>query len=365
MEIYKNLIKLSSVLLLVLLVFSCTEQPKDKISVENIEQNKDKTKYQAKIDVLKPEAGKVITRGDAVVIELVTVDDTRTIDSLVYRVNDKRIESPNESINSDNFKSGPNTISVKAFNNDGSTDQVSTYVMCLSNFTPKQEKVKAVNTFPHDVNAYTQGLIFTDGFLYEGTGQYRESMLKKIDLEKNELIQSYNLPNNVFGEGIVKHEDRIFQITWQSKRAFVYDAKSFQLINEFQYDTEGWGITNFGDNLIMSDGTQYLYVLDPESFTVMDQIVVTNHLGPVNNLNELEWIEGKLWANVYLTNTIVIIDPKTGFVESQMDLTHLVPDTYANPHDNVLNGIAYDEKQKKIFVTGKRWPVLYEIERSE
>ena len=356
----KNIIIIS---LSLLLFTSCTEQIRDNDKpIEQTKQISPPNKYRAKINIDQPSVGKVIHRGINLWFKLDSINDNRSIDSLVFFVNDKEISIINDSINTKNFKSGRNNISVIAYNNDGSKDEVYTYVMAVSDFTPKQNQVKVIKKYPHDVTAYTQGLIFKNGFMYEGTGQYGESLLKKIDLKKNDLIQSYNLPKEVFGEGIVEHDGKIYQITWQSKRAFVYDLKTFNLIHEFQYDTEGWGITNYGNNLIMSDGTQNLYILDPESFAVVDQLQVSDNIGPINNLNELEWINGKIWANVYLTNTIVIIDPKTGFVEQKLDLSNLVPDTYANPHDNVLNGIAYDKKTKKIYVTGKRWPVLYEIE---
>jgi len=356
----KNIIIIS---LSLLMFASCTEQVSDKNKpVEETKKNTETNKYQAKIDIAQPKVGTVLKRGEAFILKLNITEDKREIDSLVYFVNNKKVVLSEDSINTKDFKSGRNFITVKSYNNDGSKDEVSTYVMAVSDFVPSSHQVKVIKKYPHDVTAYTQGLIFKEGFLYEGTGQYRESLLKKMDLGKNELIQSYNLPKEVFGEGIVEHKGKIYQITWQSKRAFVYDLKTFNLIHEFQYDTEGWGITNYGDNLIMSDGTQNLYILDPESFAVIDQLQVSDNIGPINNLNELEWINGKIWANVYLTNTIVIINPKTGFVEQKLDLTNLVPDTYANPHDNVLNGIAYDEKTKKIYVTGKRWPVLYEIE---
>lgn len=366
---YSKLLVLS--LLSVFIWSSCsqTEDQKDKKDQPVTKSEKKRTpktttlsQYQAKFDIQTPSVGQVMLRGDLLDLELNIVEDDRKIDSLEYFINHKKVKLQDHKINSQNFKSGRNDITVKSHHSDGSNDQVSTFVMALSDKTPPISKVKVLKTFPHDVTAYTQGLIFTEGFLYEGTGQYRESMLKKVDLNKNDLIQSYNLPKEVFGEGIVNHQDKIFQITWQSKRAFVYDINTFSLIHEFQYDTEGWGITNYKENLIMSDGTQNLYIITPESFSVVDQLQVTDHIGPINNLNELEWIEGKIWANVYLTNTIVIIDPETGFVEQKLDLSTLVPDTYANPHDNVLNGIAYDQKNKKIYVTGKRWPVLYEIE---
>ena len=341
---------------------SCTEQTTgEKNLIEETEQEVNTIKYQSKIDIVEPKAGKVFKRGRSFFVKLNILEDERQVDSLEYFINNTKISVKQDSVSTKDFRSGRNFITIKSHNSDGSTDNVATYVMVLSDFAPKTRKVKHIKKFPHDVTAYTQGLLYSNEFLYEGTGQFRESLLKKIDLDNNELIQSYNLPKEVFGEGIVEHKGKIYQITWQSKRAFVYDLKTFNLIHEFQYDTEGWGITNYGDNLVMSDGTQNLYILDPESFTVIDQLQVSDNVGPINNLNELEWINGKIWANVYLSNTIVIIDPKTGFVEQKLDLTNLVPDTYANAHDNVLNGIAYDKKKDKIYVTGKRWPVLYEI----
>jgi glutamine cyclotransferase len=345
-----------------LFLFSCTNDQKEQTSNKEKKQVEQKPMYRAKIDIVSPKAGLVITRGDSVTIELSIFDDQRKINSLEYYANGTKIEVKNNKIATANFKSGRNSISVKSINNDNSTDKVSSHVICLSDITPKTYKVKVLNKYEHNVTAYTQGLLFADGYLYEGTGQNGESMLKKIDLEKNSLIQSYNLPREVFGEGIVLHGHRIFQLTWRSRRAFVYDLKTFSLLNEFQYDTEGWGITNFEGNLIMSDGSQNLMIIDPSSFLVIDKMQVSDNVGPINNLNELEWINGKIWANVYLTNTIVIIDPKTGFVEKKLDLTDLVPDTFANPHDNVLNGIAYDKETGRIYVTGKRWPVLYQIE---
>ena len=363
-----NASKFLIITLLGLLIVSCSDNSSSNKSTitQNPEKiSKDTKVYQSKIDIVEPKVGKVITRGDLLSLSLDTLKDDRTIDSLEIFVNDQKILISDNIIKTDGFKAGNNVISIKSYNSDGSKDNVSTHITVVSDISPEQKKVKVIKKYTHDVTAYTQGLIFKNGFMYEGTGQYGESMLKKIDLNKNDLIQSYNLPKEVFGEGIVEHSNKIYQLTWQSKRAFVYDLKTFELIHEFVYDTEGWGITNYGDNLIMSDGTQNLYILDPESFSTIEQLQVYDNIGPIHNLNELEWINGKIWANVYLTNTIVIINPKTGFVEQKLDLRNLVPDTYADPHDNVLNGIAYDEKSDKIYVTGKRWPVLYEIKIDE
>ena len=360
MNYFKKLFLFS---LIILAFHSCSDQ-KEPINTPNKDKAKKSLtpKYQPKLDVLQPKAGMVISRGDSINIELSFLKDDRIVDSVKYFVNNHEIKLLNNKILTNNFKSGRNIITVKAFNNNNTTDNVSTHVIALSDLAPKIRKVRVINKFEHNVTAYTQGLIFAQGHLYEGTGQHGESMLKKIDLQKNSLIQSYNLPREVFGEGIVLHNKKIYQLTWQSRRVFVYDLASFSLLNELHYNTEGWGITNFNDNLVMSDGTQNLMIIEPESFSVIEQLQVSDNIGPITNLNELEWIEGKIWANVYLTNTIVIIDPKTGFVEEKLDLSNLVPDKFANPHDNVLNGIAYDNKTKKIYVTGKRWPILYEIE---
>jgi len=352
-----------TIVVLLFIVSACTETtPKDTVQHnEHKSSIKKRASYQTKIDIVKPKVGSVITRGDSILIELKIIKDDRKIDSLEYFVNNTKVTLHNNKISSQDFKSGRNIITVKSYNNNNSTDKVVTHVITVLDHIPPTHKVKIINKFEHNVTAYTQGLIFENNYLYEGTGQYGESMLKKIDLEKNSLIQSYNLPKEVFGEGIVLHNKKIYQLSWRSQRAFVYDLKSFSLLHEFQYETEGWGITNYGENLIMSDGTQNLYIIEPESFSVLDKLQVTDNIGPIHNLNELEWINGKIWANVYLSNTIVIIDPKTGFVEKKLDLTDLVPSTFANANDNVLNGIAYDKEADKIYVTGKRWPILYEI----
>ncbi len=353
--------KYVSILLIALFLYSCqNEVKKEQSSLSETPKTELKTAPKFKLLFLSPQKGKVIKSGTDLKVTVQLSDTTLTPDSIHYFLNDKPVDLQGGVLSAELFKSGQNRVKSLAFVKDKKVSS-DTYIMVISNTAPQKYKVKVEKTYPHDVTAYTQGLIFTKGFLYEGTGQHQESMLKKINLKKNELIQSYNLPREVFGEGIVLHKDKIYQLTWQSRRAFVYDLKTFAMVHEFEYYTEGWGITNYYDNLIMSDGTQNLYILNPESFSVVDKLQVTNNTGPVNHLNELEWIDGKIWANVYLTNTIVVINPKTGFVEKELDLSNLVPDTYANPYDNVLNGIAYDADAEKIYVTGKRWPVLYEI----
>ncbi len=247
-------------------------------------------------------------------------------------------------------------------NKYGESEETDSYNFeLLSDVEPEIIKVKVLKTYPHDKQAYTQGLFYEDGFLYEGTGQWGQSSLRKIKPETYEIIQSYNLPDNVFGEGIVSYRDEIIQLTWQAREAFVYDKESFRLKNRFTYGTEGWGITNLGDSLVMSDGSNVLYVLNPDNFTVLDKIEVYDNNGPVRYLNELENIKGEIYANVYQTDTIVVINPQSGKVVRKVDCNGLLTEEDKFPGIDVLNGIAYDKKTGRIFITGKNWPKLFEV----
>jgi glutamine cyclotransferase len=216
-----------------------------------------------------------------------------------------------------------------------------------------------VNVYPHDQTAFTQGLVFEDGTLYEGTGLWGQSSLRRVNLETGNVTQLYELPDDLFGEGITIFGNKIIQITWQNHAGFVYDKNSFDLLQEFTYSTEGWGITHDGTNLIMSDGTANLYFLDPETFQIIDQIEVIDE-EPVTQLNELEYIDGRVYANIWMTEKIAIINPETGQVTGWINLEGLK--AAEHPTANVLNGIAYDQNSKRLFVTGKLWSNLYEIE---
>ncbi len=223
---------------------------------------------------------------------------------------------------------------------------------------------KIINTYPHDRNAFTQGLLFEDGVLYESTGLYGRSSLRKADLESGCIIQYCNLPQQFFGEGITLYKDKIIWLTWRSGTGFVFDKNDFKLLQSFKYPTEGWGITNDGASLIMSDGTAVLYFLDPETFKEIGKIEVRDNKGAVTYLNELEYIEGEIYANVWQTERIARINPYTGKITGWIDLSGLLKssqDDYQHPVD-VLNGIAYDSKNKRIFVTGKLWSKIFEIQ---
>jgi glutamine cyclotransferase len=217
-----------------------------------------------------------------------------------------------------------------------------------------------VNVYPHDENAFTQGLIFEDGIMYESTGRYGQSTLRRVELETGNVTKLHTLPDQFFGEGITIFDDKIIQLTWQSEKGFVYDKNSFELLQEFTYPTEGWGITHDGSRLIMSDGTATLIFLDPETFQKIGQVEVYDE-EPVARLNELEYINGKIYANIWTEEKIAIINPQTGRVTGWIDLEGINKAENQNS-SNVLNGIAYDAEEDRLFVTGKMWSKLYEIE---
>ena len=224
---------------------------------------------------------------------------------------------------------------------------------------------RVLREFPHDPQAFTQGLFFHDGALYESTGLRGESTLRRVALETGEVLQQRPLLPALFGEGAALADGRIVQLTWQAGLGFVYDPESFRLLREFRYAGEGWGLTYDGERLIMSDGTDTLRFLDPESFRETGRLPVRADGAPVERLNELEWIEGEIWANLWTEDRIARIHPDTGEVTAFVDLEGLLDPAARLPDSDVLNGIAWDAEGRRLFVTGKKWPTLFEIETVE
>jgi glutaminyl-peptide cyclotransferase len=223
---------------------------------------------------------------------------------------------------------------------------------------------KIINTYPHDNSAFTQGLVYDQGVLYEGTGQYGCSTLRRVDLETGSVLKQIGLDERLFGEGVAVWKDRLIQLSWQSGLGLVYDKKNLTLIRDFGYLTEGWGITSDGKSLIMSDGTNMLHYLDAETFAEERQLSVTANGVPVQGLNELEYIKDEIYANMWPTNWIIIISPDNGEVIGAINLQGILQQVDdQDGHDvDVLNGIAYDASGDRLFVTGKLWPRLFEIE---
>ena len=221
---------------------------------------------------------------------------------------------------------------------------------------------KIKNTYPHDSSAFTQGLVYSDGILFEGTGLRGRSSLRKVDLETGSVLQTTELLPEFFGEGIAVFGDRIYQLTWTTGVGFIYDKKTLALLQEFRYGIEGWGMTHDGKSLIVSDGSATLYYWDPQTLREVKRLAVTDGGKPVTNLNELELVEGEIYANIWQQDRIARVSPETGKVTGWIDLKGLLAPADRQGREDVLNGIAYDPAKKRLFVTGKLWPKLFEIE---
>lgn len=227
-----------------------------------------------------------------------------------------------------------------------------------------RDRVDVVATHPHDTAAFTQGLSIHDGALIESTGQVGQSSLRRVDIETGTVAQRAEIEPPYFGEGSVEMDGRIYMLSWRAQTGFVFDAESFERIGTFSYPGEGWGLTHDGTHLILSDGSARLRRLDPADFSETGTIDVTLGGRPVRRLNELEWVDGEIWANVWQSAMIVRIDPDSGDVTGLVDLSELVPDELVGSRDAVANGIAWNRETGQIYVTGKLWPVLYEVRLS-
>ena len=316
------------------------------------------------INIISPKPLSLYTIGDKIEITA-NISNDYIPDSSFILLNNKveiaNFKTTKNTINTDSCHTGNNSVQIVVWNN-GKQHLSNVTILLKSNVIPEKFTYKVIKAYSHDSKSYTQGLIYENGFIYEGTGQYGESTLQKYKLQNSELIQSYNLPEDVFGEGIVVYNNKIYQFTWQSQIAFEFEKSTFKLINKFNFNTEGWGITNLGDNFVMSDGSNTLYVLNPETFSEIKKIEVYDNIGPVNQLNELELIDGKIYANVYQTDNIVIIEPQTGKVTGKINCSGLLDKTKVTKKVDVLNGIAWDQQNNKLYLTGKLWPQIYEVQ---
>lgn len=242
-----------------------------------------------------------------------------------------------------------------------SDDEVSTSNSTQGVVSPKYYNYRIIAEYPHSVSSYTQGLEYVDGVMWEGTGMNGESQLQQIDLATGKVKTIHKLDKEHFGEGITHFQDRIYQLTWEDGIAYIYDSNG-KFLKNITYKGEGWGITTDGEKLYMSNGSSNIYVVDPETLKPTATISVKYGQRSQDMINELEWIDGKIWANIYLENKIIIIDPSSGVVEAYLDLRSLNATQRDNPRADVLNGIAYDSATGHVFVTGKRWDKLFEIE---
>ena len=259
---------------------------------------------------------------------------------------------------------GNSSFKVEAIKTDGVKNLRTKTVKTISEIEPKIYSYQIVNKFPHSKNNYTQGLEFHNGFIYEGTGDYGTSWLYKVNIKTGKTVQEYKMDNKYFGEGITILNDKIYQLTYRLKRGFIYNLSDFAVIDSFQFNSkEGWGLTNDGTNLIMSDGTSKLTWINPDNFSVVKTVQVANNIDIFSFLNELEYINGTIYANIFTTDLIIQIDPETGKVLSEVNLKGIINmDLNQSDRINYLNGIAYDKNNDRLFITGKLWPKMFEIE---
>jgi glutamine cyclotransferase len=263
-----------------------------------------------------------------------------------------------------NVKTGRKSLKVTAYRGGKPQNMVTRFMIIYSDVVPKKYGYKVIHTYSHNRDAFTQGLVYDNGVFYEGTGEAGSS-LREVDPETGKVIRQLDLDASLFGEGITLYRDRIYEVTWKNKVGFVYNKSDFKLINKIYYPTEGWGLTTIDNKIVMSVGTNVLYFYEPEMFTVVSKIEVYDNEKKVDQLNELEYIKGEIWANIWMTDIIARIDPASGKVLGYIDFKGLLPKSDRNEDTDVLNGIAYDSSSNRIFVTGKRWPKLFEIKLTE
>jgi len=282
------------------------------------------------------------------------------IDSVAYTLNGKKI-SDNQNLNT--FKLGKQTINATVFFG-GKTQNTSTSITILNSELPKVFTFKIINEYPHDITSYTQGLEFYNGELYESTGQYGESKLRKVEYKTGKVLKNVDLAKEYFGEGLTILNNNIYQLTWQSNTGFVYDLETLNKKSSFNYgkSKEGWGFCNDGKQLYKSDGTDKIWILNPETLTEQEYIQTYTNKGKIVGMNELEWVNDKIYANRYQLDGVAIINPQNGAIEGVIDFRSLKKKVTQHQGLDVLNGIAYNPETKTLFVTGKRWDKLFEVE---
>lgn len=295
--------------------------------------------------------------------------NNKTIDSVQFLLDNKKVKSDQTSVTLKitDFKLGKHTITAVIFH-ENKTTKVTETVYFLADSAPGIYTYKIINTYPHDKEAYTQGLEFFNGFLYEGTGRKGSSSIRKVDLKTGKVLHQKDLDEQYFGEGITIFNGKLYQLTWQSGVGFIYNLETFEKEKDFKYtkSREGWGLTHNGEKLIKTDGTEFIWFLNPETLLEEEYIEAYTNERKVEKLNELEFVNGLIYANIWQQNTILMVNPSTGKVEGVANLnglkTIIEKEQKLDDADEVLNGIAFDKENNRLFVTGKHWGKLYEIE---
>jgi glutamine cyclotransferase len=318
---------------------------------------------------ITPESGTAYKSGDAVSISVHSTSGNKP-DSIVYLVDSVRMGSKTDtsafSFKTDTMPLGARVITAKMYQG-GKAQDISTNIVLMAAKAPEELTYTVVKKYPHDTSSYTEGLLYQDGYLYETTGNVGHSELRKVELQTGKVVQSQKIDAKYFGEGSAIIGDKIVMFTYRDKVGFVFDKNTFKLLKTFNNNVgvEGWGVTYDGNKMYLDDSTNRIWFLDKNDYHQTGFIDVYDNKGPINEVNELEYIDGKLYSNVYTTDMILVIDPKTGAVLQRANMANLWPMNQRpsgfNSDDNVLNGIAWDAKGKRLFVTGKKWPYVYEV----
>ena len=342
MKNYKFLI----IIVLLLIISSCSDKNQSHFDVKSSNMDND------------------LTPNDTLKVEF-SSEKFQSIDKLVVKIQDLEFNFDQLSIQLPlaGLKLGEWDLEVE-ITSENHTESKSYILMLLNHQKPTIYTYRIVNTFPHDIQAYTQGLEFYADTLYESTGQYGKSSLRKVDVETGKVLKQIKLPKQYFGEGITILHNTIYQLTWREGIGFKYGINDFIKTGEFDYQTgtEGWGLCNDGEYIYKSDGSEKIWILNPEDMSVKSYIQPTTHKGKSSRLNELEWVEGKIYANTYQKDGVAIINPNNGAVEGIIDFRGLKEQVKQHPKLDVFNGIAYHPESKRLFVTGKNWNKLFEVE---
>ncbi|RZL52724.1 MAG: glutaminyl-peptide cyclotransferase [Pedobacter sp.] len=319
---------------------------------------------------LSPMIGLNVPVGNEFEVKIQFGNDKK-VDSVVYLIDTARVISKTDTaaikLKTEGFKLGSHILTAKIYNG-GEAEDLTTNINVLAAQAPVEYTYKVIKTLPHDTSSYVEGLEFHDGFFYESAGDYGHSSLRKVEPSTGKIVQSTPVDKQYFAEGITVIGNKIIQLTYREKVGFVYDKATMKKLSEFSYTTgrEGWGLAFDGEKVLNTDGSNTIFFLDKDKYNRIGAIDVYDNKGPIQNLNELEFIDGKIYANVYTTNEILIINPDNGAVEGKIDLTGIFPSDYFKTEDekanNVLNGIAYDKATKRLFITGKKWPHIYQIQ---
>ena len=365
-----GVMSLTSFVFFLVLSTGCSDK-RNRSETPQFQSDKSEQPEAGKSRIIRPETHQRIKLGESVQVILEALDGSPDIDSVVFFAEDKKVGRSDSkpficNWHVSDLKVGESTIKSLVYYKNNTTGTSNVTVVILPDKKPVLISYEVLNVYPHDIHAYTQGLIYENGYLYEGTGQNNESSLRKVDIKTGEPSRILNLPGNIFGEGITIFGNKIYQLTYKSQVGFVYDKESFERLQKVYYENkEGWGLTQDGTQLIMSDGSNLIYFMDPEYFTEIGRLEVYDEKGPVERLNELEYIDGKIYANIYGSDEIVIIDSGSGAVIAKVNFNGILAEKDKHSRIDVFNGIAFNPDHQSIYVTGKYWPKLFEVKLLE